>query len=334
VDVLVWRLSAASGDADVAQGAGQVNRAMIAVIAAAVLFAEHAASQDQRPTFRATADLVAVEVSVRERTSVVTGLKASDFELLDNGVKQEVFDLSYGKLPIDVTVALDVSYSVTGDLLDRLRRGVRALMSDLGPADRLRLVLFNMQVRRVVDFGADVATIDSAIRTATAGGGTSIFDAISVELVSAEHTDRRQLVVVFTDGSDALSTTEPQVLLDVAARSNASVTMVMPGGLPAIQTLQSGGRTVVIPSGRPAPRRHAQLYHQLTSDTGGVIIPIVQSDQNLEPAFRRALEEFRSSYVLHFAPRGVQPDGFHTLQVNVLKKGNLTVRARRGYWSE
>ena len=44
----------------------------------------------------------------------VTGLKAADFELLDNGVPQEITEVAYERLPIDVTFLLDVSASVTG----------------------------------------------------------------------------------------------------------------------------------------------------------------------------------------------------------------------------
>ena len=106
----------------------------------------------QSPVFRAGADVVAVEASVRRDRRPLAGLKADDFELLDNGVPQQIVDVSHEKLPIDVTVLLDVSASVTGPALDELRRALRQLRGDLGAVDRLRLVTFNMGMRRVVDF--------------------------------------------------------------------------------------------------------------------------------------------------------------------------------------
>jgi hypothetical protein len=42
------------------------------------------------------------------------------------------------------------------------------------------------------------------------------------------------------------------------------------------------------------------------------------------------LQEFRSSYVLYFTPRGVERSGAHTLEVRVKRPG-VDVRARRGY---
>jgi len=85
-------------------------------------------AQDPQATFRTSTNRVSVDVSVRREGRPVTGLAATDFELFDNGVKQNVIELSYEQLPIDVTVALDVSGSVTGSLLDQLRRAVRQLV--------------------------------------------------------------------------------------------------------------------------------------------------------------------------------------------------------------
>jgi VWFA-related protein len=174
-----------------------------------------------------------VDVTVRDsKRKSVTGLRASDFEVYDNSVRQEVAEVSYGKLPIDVTVALDVSFSVTGLMLERLRSGVVTLMRDLAREDRLRLMLFNSRVSRVVDFTTDEKKVEAAIKGAAAGGGTALFDSMSVALVSTAPRDRRQLVVVFTDGNDSTSTTQPAMLTNVALRTRAAVAMVLPGNGP------------------------------------------------------------------------------------------------------
>ena len=104
-------------------------RIVVVVLLASVVAALPAGrirAQEQLPTFRSMANAVAVDVTVRDnKRKSVTGLRAGDFEIYDNGVKQDVAEVSYGKLPIDVTVALDISFSVTGVLLERLRSGVR-----------------------------------------------------------------------------------------------------------------------------------------------------------------------------------------------------------------
>ena len=58
----------------------------------------------------------------------------------------------------------------------------------------------------------------------------------------------------------------------------------------------------------------------------------VTSSSAVSAALRRLLDEFRSSYVLHFVPQGVERGGFHTLTVRVTRSGGpYDVRARSGY---
>ena len=277
------------------------------------------AAQDAPPTFHASAHSVSVDVAVRQRGRPVTGLTASDFALLDNDVPQAIADLSYEKLPIDVTVALDVSESVTGAILDQLRRSVRELQQDLTPRDRLRLLTFNPRIMRLLDFGAPAAEWDAAFGRIRPFGGTSVFDTMAVTLAVAAPVDRRHLVVVFSDGNDNQSLSEPAVLLEVARRTTPTLCIVLATSPPRASSGPSSPAEVV--------RR--QFYEQLVRETGGIVDSLGPSD-NLSSSFRRMLSEFRTSYVLHFVPNGVAPSGFHVIDVHVTRPG-AEVRARRGY---
>lgn len=297
------------------------------LIVAAVLLAQAA-------TFKSGVDAVSVDVSVRDGSKVVTGLRAADFELFDNGVPQDVADVSFGRLPIDVTLALDVSFSVAGALLERLRQAVRQLMRDLRPGDRLRLIDFNMRVVEVVGYTDEAAAVDAALASAAAGGGSSIRDALAVALVSASEPQRRQLLVVFTDGADSTSITTPEALRDLATRSSASIAAVLP------------------PAPRdpgPQMRQGEALFEALAEDTGGTVVRVRPGMRrttgpggrtsitmggdiaDLTETFRKVLDDFRSSYVLHYTPRGVAAGGFHDLEVRIRGRRSVTVRARRGY---
>jgi VWFA-related protein len=294
------------------------------------------AGQAQTPTFRAVGSGVTVDVSVQTGSRPVTNLELGDFELRDNGVPQTIASLTYGKVPIDITVALDISYSVRGTMLERLRKAVGQLMRDLRPDDRLRLMMFNARVARIVDYSSDPAAIDAAMTTAVAGGGTSLNDAISLALVSSPAPGRRQLIVVFTDGNDATSSTSMATLSDVADRTTATLTVVTPSAVvtgsnpfgfssnPALTGLPvataSSSRTGIVRT----------AYAGLTSSTGGSVVPF-QVGEDLGAVFRRVLDAFRSTYVLHFVPAGVTPGGFHELTVTV-KRPNARVTARRGYF--
>jgi VWFA-related protein len=273
--------------------------------------------------FRTGTDAVAVEASVRRERRPVQGLKAADFELLDNGVAQEITEISYEKLPVDVTVLLDVSASVTGSALDELRRALRQLRADLTPQDRLRLITFNMRVKRLVDFTNAAPATDAALASLGGAGSSAVFDSLAVALSATVPTGRRQLVVLFSDGQDSTSITDADTLLDVARRSTPTVAVVL-----ASQSRQRPA-SLLRHATKSAAATVGDLSEQIAAGTGGFVVNIAPGD-NITSAFRRVLEQFRSTYVLYYTPRGVDPKGSHALDVRV-KREKVEVRARRGY---
>ena len=291
---------------------------VVLVAEATMVIVAQATQQTPRPTFRAGADAVTIEVSVRDRSKPVLGLAPADFLVSDDGVPQTVATVSYGVKPIDVTVLLDVSLSVTGEMLHRLSRAVRQLMTDRGPEDRLKLILFNSRVLRVVDFTTDAKAVDEAILAASAGGGSSILDALSVAAVAASDPDRRHLVMIFTDASDSSSVLTPEVVARVVERTTSAVS--------AVVTLRNFSMS------SNAPGSGTALLQLLARNSGGVYLPMLRGSQDLTGPFKQALDEFRSTYVLHYTPAGVAPGGYHELTVSVRGRSGLTVKARRGYF--
>jgi Ca-activated chloride channel family protein len=299
------------------------------VVASALLAASPAGQapptgQEQPSTvFRASADVVSVDAAVQRDRRPVTGLKPADFEILDNGVPQEISEVSYERLPIDVTLLLDVSASVTGATLEELGRALRQVRADLLPADRLRLLVFNMSVRRLVDFTQPSSNIDQALASVRGAGSSAVFDSLAVALSSFDAPGRRRLVVLFSDGQDSSSISDVETLLEVARRSTPTVAIIL--GSPNPERPASVLRTSSLVSSSSV----GALSDRIALETGGIVAPI-KTGENLTSKFRRMLQEFRSSYVLYFTPRGVERAGTHTLEVRVKRPG-VDVRARRGY---
>jgi VWFA-related protein len=288
---------------------------------AAVCLAAATVSADQQQTFRTGIELVAVDVSARYRGEPILGLTAGDFEVLDNGVPQEVVDVSYGTLPIDVTLAIDISFAREDGFIDRLRKGVADFMTRLGKADRVKLILFNSRDRRAVDFTTDARAIDRAIREAKAASQTGFAETMGEALASASPTDRRHLVLFMTDGAGG-SSAKPETVLDLVRRSRATLGIIFP--LP----LTPGRRSQNLEPNLTQHERTDAL-RGLAREAGGMIALMTE---NGDPGFplRRALEVFQASYVIHFSPSGVEPGGLHTLQVRV-KCPDAMVTARRAY---
>ena len=295
--------------------------AAVPVLMAASLLGQTA--REQPPVFRASADAVSVDAAVQRDRRPVVGLKAPDFELLDNGVPQEISDVAYERLPIDVILVLDVSASVTGPVLEELGRALRQVRADLLPSDRLRLLVFNMSVRRLVDFSQPAANIDEALASVRGAGSSAVFDGLAVALSTFDSPGRRRLVVLFSDGQDSSSISDVDTLLEVARRTTPTVAIIL--GTPNPERPASLLRT----SSAPSTSTVGALSERIALETGGMVAPL-KPGENLTSKFRRMLQEFRSSYVLYFTPRGVERSGAHTLEVRVKRPG-VDVRARRGY---
>jgi VWFA-related protein len=314
---------------------------MLAAVFAAASLAHTQGADLQAPTFRASTDAVRVDVSVKRNGRPLSGLTADDFEIFDNGIVQRIADLSFEKGAIDVTVALDLSRSVSGDMLERLRRGVEELRRRLTSDDKLKVVTFNMRIRRILDFDEPRDRAGELVASATAGGATSLVDTVAVLLASPAQIDRRQLIIVFSDGADTSSWVEPDALGAVAARTTPTVAFVQPVEEVRVTNAQSGssaersGAAPTTVAGLPSftvrqgVAAIPAFYRQLTVDTGGQVL--AANGDTLTRAFATLLDDFRSSYVLHYTPSGVSGKGFHTIGVKVRKEGTFDIRARRGY---
>ena len=290
----------------------------VLALAAIASTATVSAGAGQQPAFRSGVELVAVDVSVQFPRERILGLQAADFEVLDNGVRQNIVDVRYGSLPIDITLAIDLGFT-SSEFASRLRKAVNDLVSSLDKQDRVRVILFNSRVPRATEFTRDAGVIDRALREAKAGGQSPFADVVGDALASASPIDRRHLVIFVTDGAFS-SSAKPEMLLDLARRSRATMSMIMPIAFP-------GGRGHFTPS--PAQHQRTDSLNALVQETGGIVTWMTLNADVSRP-LRTMLEDFRASYVLYFAPRGVEATGLHTLQVTVKRPG-ARVKARRAY---
>lgn len=264
------------------------------------------AAQSQLPTFSSRVEAVRVDVLVTDGGKPVRGLRAADFEVLDNGVRQTVDFVSAEQLPLNVVFTFDLSGSIVGERLSNLREASHAVVDGLKADDQAALVTFDNAVLVGPGLTRDVRLVKAAIDRAEPTGNTSLIDASFAGLMLAEADVGRALVIVFSDGVDTASWLAPKAVLDVAKRSDAVVYAVSAG-----------------------LNRRAEFLGDLTGQTGGRLFTI-ESTRDLSGVFLEVLDEFRQRYLLSYSPAGVSPGGWHPLTVRV-KGRNATVRARPGY---
>jgi Ca-activated chloride channel homolog len=262
----------------------------------------------QQPTFSARVAPVAVDVLVTENGQPVSGLRASDFEIRDNGVLQQVDLVAAGRLSVDVALAFDVSASVAGARLGQLRSASGLLLDELKKGDRAALVTFSDVVKLPSMWTPDLDAVRAALDGVRADGGTALVDGVYLALTVGETTVGRGLAIVFSDGVDTSSWLSADAVLQASRRSGLVVYAVS-----------------AIDAGKPPP-----FLRDICVATGGRLIE-EESTWNLSSVFLELLEEFRNRYLVSFTPSGVSRDGWHRLEVRV-KRPKAAVLARSGYF--
>jgi VWFA-related protein len=259
----------------------------------------------QQPVFSVRVDTVRVDVDVSRSDRPVLGLGAGDFEVFDNGVRQNVDLIAASALPVDVVLVLDTSKSLDATQRAHLSAAGNAVVDALRADEHAAFVTFSHRVAIRSLFSSDKDALKTLIAAPTPAGDTALNDAAHAAMVVGTAAAGRPIVILFSDGEDTASFLDDQAVLDMARRAGAVVCAV-------------------------SLREKKGVLPELTDLTGGVFVKEA-SLARVARRFAEILEGFRRRYVISFTPTGVAGDGWHKLSVRV--KGGGQVRARTGYWS-
>ena len=277
----------------------------------------------QAPVFRATVDVVKVTATVfDERGQLVTDLTRDDFSLLDDGRPQPIqfFARSYDpgqdeELALDLGLLMDTSESMIDNL--RLSQHAATRFLDAIPRARDLLMVFFDQDIRISRYDSEHQQgLISRIHETKGGGNTALYDAITVYLDRAMSSKGRQVLVIFSDGEDSISSMRAGQVYDLVRSCNVTIF------------------PIAITSGTGSTHRafKARVFlRQLAGLSGGQVFnPMTARD--LGKIYDDLLDQLDAQYVIGFAPRAdAKPDRFRRLKLEVGREG-LKVRHRKGYY--
>lgn len=274
---------------------------------AVLILTEDSAGAVQKNTISVASEEVRIDVLVTEKGKPVAGLKSEDFEILDNGVPQEINYIALQKqTPINAIFVLDISSSVSGELLTHLRSAASGFLNSLAPDDQAALILFNHRIALGAPLARNIAEIQSALAQAQPFGNSSLIDASYAGLALAQSRPEPALVLVFSDGRDTFSWLTEESVLETAKRNGTVVYAVSIGRLPSRNFLQ-----------------------ELTRTTGGALIE-PESTKDLAAVFLGILNEFRQRYLVTYTPQGITKSGWHALELR-MKNRAYKATTRPGY---
>jgi VWFA-related protein len=305
-------------------------------VAAAALAVAHA--QQQPPAFGTTTRTVAVYATVtNSQGRLAPDLTRDNFEVDDNGVKQDLTVFSNDIQPITGIMLLDRSGSMKPNLELEVRAAetfIRGMLAE----DRLRIGNFGRDiVIEPDDFTSDRDALFKVLHGDLQGNGpTPLWNAIDRAIDKLLLEKSRRVVLALSDGVD-----EPldfsgraKSMKDEMKRAEDNDIMIYAIGMEGLapmpqQRLQQGfGGIVPQRRNEPPMQKPDEGMAKIAAATGGGYFELT-SLGDLLGKFDRVIDELHHQYALGFVPQKL--DGkLHDLTVKVNKPG-YTARARKRY---
>ncbi|MEO6222357.1 MAG: VWA domain-containing protein [Vicinamibacterales bacterium] len=204
----------------------------LVVLTAGSLFAR----TEQQPVFRAGVPTVSIYATVVDATGrLIPSLRQDDFEVFDNGKRQDLTVFANDVQPITLVMMLDRSQSMEQNFT-LVRDAAEHFVTNLLPQDRVRIGSFSNRIQ--LDPQSFTSDKDELIRILRNNlqppGPTPLWNATAVAMTALGREEGRRVVLLFTDGHDGpdFATRNTNVTLDqVRERAVAEAVMVYAIGL-------------------------------------------------------------------------------------------------------
>jgi Ca-activated chloride channel family protein len=297
--------------------------------AAAVL---HGAQEPQAPVFRGGAETVAIYATVLDRAGeVVPNLGRGDFDVYDDGRRQELTVFESGLQPITAAVLVDTSASMTLNL-DVARSAAEQFVIRMLPGDRARVGSFSDRVDLSPAFTGDRDTLLTSLREGLhIGNPTKLWDAVDETMTALRPLGGRRIILLLTDGMDTASRAIGEAVFARTRADDLMIYIVQFRSTPRANLAEvslSPSASELFGSSNRQTRSPSEVIRRLAAQTGGGHFLLGPYD-DVNATFTHVMQELHYQYVLGFTPD--RRDGrMHQLQVRV-RRPNVSVRARQGY---
>ena len=279
----------------------------------------------QQPSFRVGVDIVSLNVTVTDTSQkYVTDLEQDDFQVYEDGVKQDVTLFNRTNLPIALSLLVDTSASME-TRLPVAQEAAIGFARRLRTQDLAEIVSFDSRVIVLQTFTNHSGELEMAIRKTSAGGSTSLNNAVYIALkdlkkIVAKSADevRRQAIVVLSDGEDTSSLLPFEEVLDLAKRSETAIYTI---GLKADDSSNARGF-----------KEAEFVMRQFAQETGGRAFFPMQIGE-LANIYGQISDELSSQYTVGYTSRNPRRDGAWRRVVVRLARANTTARTKMGYFA-
>ena len=245
---------------------------------------------------------VRLPISVKERNKFVPGLTVSNFEVYEDGKRQQIQKfIAPSQLPLRIGLLMDTSNSVKLKLPFEkdAAEDFSATVTTYRRKDKVLFATFDSEVKLHVDFTDDLQALVRSIRSVKAGGYTRLYDAvyrvIEEKMATIQDADARRIVVVLSDGEDTASERSLKEAIDIAQRYDVTIFGISTKNFKGVE---SG----MVETGEDKNLR------VLCEETGGQV-NLPSEKVELFRAFTQVEKDLRQEYVLFYTPQNQTKSG-------------------------
>jgi VWFA-related protein len=301
-------------------------------------------ARSDRPVIRVNVELVQVDVQVLEKKTgrTVGSLAKDDFQLYEDGVRQQIAELSQNQLPLSVVLLFDLTDSVR-PVLKPLAAGALEALSHLKPEDEVAVMVYAASAQLLQDFTTDRGKAVAAIEKASemdsseeAFFNEAIFEA-SAQLEKATNPKSRRTIIWLTDNVPNIPSDHQHSEHDALREAFETGTVI--SALLERSAFSDLAMAVFTKNPMFAPLRMRNPpgnVYKYAERTGGDAM--TSSKEDVSAKLAQLIDEIRTRYTLGYYPSVKQPRGkFCELKVLIAggaqkREGRMVVRAKKGYY--
>lgn len=275
-----------------------------------------------------------VRVYAQDSTPIDLNLQKNDFEVYENGKKQEVEFFSDTEAPFDLVLLLDLSGSTAGKQ-NLIRKTTRRFIEAARPTDRIAIVTFTSEAKIVSGLTANRQQLLGSVEKIDDDGGSGVWGAVEFvleKIIKPESRRRRSAVVLMTDGVDSslmsTSSLPPDYptfidLLETVRHSEAAI-------IPIYLDTESDSS-----DGEKQAYRSARRTMQILAEESGNQVYHAKKISDLDGVYEKIINDLSRVYSLGYQPIDDFGDGsWRALTIKIPNYPNLTARAKSGYYAK
>ena len=280
-------------------------------------------ADEGRLQFAVSVETVTLDVVVVDKKGrFVPGLRRESFEVLEDGLPQELSFFTAQFTPVTTVLLLDSSSSIRSSFT-AIQTAAYLFAQNLSEGDRARIGLFSDEVRFGPDYTDELSAHLAMLKTMKPEGPTVLYDAILAAIRELGTVEGRKSLLVFTDGDDAGPDNHG---------SRAAIADVIEGAKQSEITIYTVGFSGWGPDGSESVNR--PFLTTLAEATGGrPFFP--KKVEDVQKAFAEVQADLHRHYRMAYAPSSVASGlaGWRNIEVKVKTKPGLFVRTRQGYYT-